>query len=239
MSWILEHLHIWDVLAASCWFCCCCLMLLMLFVLTSSCCCCCCCFSSLDVFQFCKNCRLICLISLPSSVTMFDAMTIILSRYLFFEQSGLPVNSNSLSLTSDWRSTPISFMSFSLLFAANSWLRLVSEPICSSDSRLFPDMFKTRSCVYHKIKYNTTKCWIEKTALMLFIHRFVEQFTQTHTANEAKERGSKRNFSPDGSRWFSICSSTSSLRFSRPSSTFISLPPKCLVQQSYICRLIN
>jgi len=41
-------------------------------------------------------------------------------------------------------------------------------------------------------------------------------------------RGSKTSFSPGGKCWFSMCNSSSSFKFSRPSRTLISFPPICL-----------
>lgn len=49
-----------------------------------------------------------------------------------------------------------------------------------------------------------------------------------HTASERRVLGSKSNFSPGASLWFSMWSSLSSLRSSNPSTTAILFPPRYL-----------
>lgn len=54
------------------------------------------------------------------------------------------------------------------------------------------------------------------------------------TDKACRVRGSNINFSPRGKFWFSMCSSSRLLRFSRPSTTLIWLPPMCLELSHYI-----
>lgn len=58
-----------------------------------------------------------------------------------------------------------------------------------------------------------------------------------HTASERRVLGSKSNFSPGASRWFSMWSSLSSLRSSNPSTTAILFPPRYLPKQEspHVC----
>ena len=101
------------------------------------------CETSFEFFQFCRNCRLISWISLPSRDSKLGASTMILSRYLFFKQSKLPLSSNFQRRGQHLNKKLISFISAKLLLDASNCSRLTREPNSLKLSKLLPDTFKT------------------------------------------------------------------------------------------------